>query len=637
MIDSPEWLETNGIGGYAIGTVAGIRTRRYHGLLVAATDIPLGRQLLLAGIIEFVMIGDRKYALSSNRFADSVDPDGCIQLRGFRLDPFPIWTYEFDGYTIERELFMIHGSNATMIRWNVVSCPADLPISLELLPLVAFRDHHHLTKKDGERKFRVAADTHSLEITALDLDTPLVISAAEFEHEITGHWYDNFELDIEQERGFDHVEELFQPIKISLQIESTASVILATERFDTSRCDEFRQAEISRRARIVAKAKCKSPAERTLALAADQFIVRRGDGSTIIAGYPWFSDWGRDTMIAMPGLALETGRPEIARAIIDVYAIYISEGMIPNRFPDEGEVPDYNTVDATLWYFEAIRAYIAATADLSVLRGGLYDKLVSIVEKHINGTRFGIRVDTDGLLNSGVLGTQLTWMDAKIGDIVITPRTGKAVEIQALWFNALMSLANMAELLDKSNDAAKYTEMAAIAKESFTGQFWNAGRGCLYDVISSDGNDASLRPNQIFAVSLHYPLLAGDMARAVVDAVERELLTPFGLRTLASGELDYHGTYAGTPFERDSAYHQGTVWAWLLGPFARAYDRTHSKAESAEMLAEMSEWIEKHLAQASLGTASEIFDANPPHKPRGCPAQAWSVAEYLRILRMIGR
>ncbi|HVF29582.1 MAG TPA: amylo-alpha-1,6-glucosidase, partial [Pyrinomonadaceae bacterium] len=365
-------------------------------------------------------------------------------------------------------------------------------------------------------------------------------------------------------------------------------------------------------------------------LAADQFIVSRGEGHTIIAGYPWFSDWGRDTMIALNGLTLTTNRPEIARGILLEFSNHISKGMLPNRFPDAGSEAEYNTVDATLWYFEAIRAYAAVTGDYKFVRDALYDKLVEIMTWHLRGTRFDIHVDTDGLLSAGGLGVQLTWMDAKIGDVVITPRTGKAVEIQALWYNALRIMADFATRFGDLEDRGRYIAMADLAKLSFNALFWNDDERCLFDVIDNGNRDGSVRPNQILAVSLPHSIVSGDRAREIVEKVEAELLTPVGLRSLSPRDEKYVPVYVGSPFDRDSAYHQGTVWGWLIGPFVDAYRKVYPDRE--ERVAEILSAFEAHLREAGVGQISEIFDAEPPHAPRGCPAQAWSVAEVLRVM-----
>jgi predicted glycogen debranching enzyme len=377
---------------------------------------------------------------------------------------------------------------------------------------------------------------------------------------------------------------------------------------------------------------------RALVAAADQFVVARGTRQTVLAGYHWFGDWGRDTMIALAGLTLVTGRFETARGILSEFARHTSRGMLPNRFPDDGgHAPDYNTVDATLWFFEAARAYLQYSDDAEFVRAELYDVLVDIIAWHVRGTRFQIHVDMDGLLSSGEEGAQLTWMDAKVGDWVVTPRHGKPVEIQALWYNALRVMENFAREFEDKAGEKLYGEMAAQAAESFNRSFWNEERGCLYDVIEADlinsgRRDASIRPNQILAVSLHYSMLSEERARRVVETVERELLTPYGLRSLSPHDPGYRGRYEGDPLSRDGAYHQGTVWAWLIGPYVSAYLKIFGETtQGRERAARLLEGFRQHLGEAGLGQISEIFDGDPPHTPRGCIAQAWSVAELLRV------
>jgi predicted glycogen debranching enzyme len=369
-----------------------------------------------------------------------------------------------------------------------------------------------------------------------------------------------------------------------------------------------------------------------LVLAADQFIVSRGEGKTVIAGYPWFSDWGRDTMIALNGLTLATNRAGIARQILLEFSRHISEGMLPNRFPDAGETPEYNTVDATLWYFEAVRAYVEKTGDDKFVRENLYQKLANIVEWHLRGTRYNIHVDTDGLLFAGETGTQLTWMDAKYENEVFTPRVGKPVEIQALWYNALKIMAEFAENFGDAENAKKFAATAELAKHSFNALFWNDAENCLFDVIINGQKDASVRPNQIFTVSLKNAILNdAERCRKVIEKVENELLTPFGLRSLSPNDISYRPIYTGSPFARDSAYHQGTVWVWLIGAFVDARRKVFPDGETR--VTEILDGFKSHFEQAGTGQISEIFDGDTPHNPRGCPAQAWSVAEILRVLK----
>jgi predicted glycogen debranching enzyme len=453
------------------------------------------------------------------------------------------------------------------------------------------------------------------------------------EVEISGNWYDNFEFSVEQERGLDYHEDLFNPFvaRFGLRPRTNAILIASTERRQAMDAEALRKREIRRRADTVKAAPYDEPIVEALAAAADQFIVQRGNLKTIIAGYHWFSDWGRDTMIAIPGLTLVTGRAEIAKSILLEFASSIDRGMLPNRFPDGGEMPEYNTVDATLWLFEAVRALAHYTGDFDFVRGSLYERLKEIVEWHLCGTRYGIRVDGDGLLAAGEPGVQLTWMDSKIGDWVVTPRHGKPVEIQALWYNALRTMEDFAGRFDDEGPLVLFRELAGHVRTSFNEQFWNAAKACLFDVIKGDQRDGSIRPNQVFAVSLPHTMVPEDRARRVVDVLERELLTPLGLRSLSPRDPQYRARYEGGVWERDSAYHQGTVWPWLMGPFITAYVKVHGRSERARSQARRwLEGFEEHLRTAGLGQVSEIADAEAPHVPRGCVAQAWSVAELLR-------
>lgn len=631
---SREWIETNGIGGYASGTVSGAHTRRYHGLLVAATKPPLGRQVLLSKFEETLILDGVRFDLSTNNYPATIHPTGYLLLTGFRLDPFPTWNFKVEGIEIEKKIFMSHGNNTTAISWTVKTRKRSdkRPALLELRPLLAFRDHHHLRREDEQ--FRLMVDTGAgyASFKTFPCDTTLYLSHNASSFEFVNDWYRNFEYAIERERGFDFTEDLLQPCVISFDLSSPANIIASTELQHTDEIAILEMAEIERRESLNKLADASDDLSKQLVLAADQFVVRRGEGHTIIAGYHWFSDWGRDTMISLPGLTLLTGRPEIAKSILTEFAKYISRGMIPNRFPDEGEVPEYHTVDATLWFFEAVRAYAEKTGDYKSVIDKLYTKLTDIIDWHVRGTRHNIHVDTDGLLHAGEVGLQLTWMDAKIGGRVITPRIGKPVEIQALWFNALCTMADLAKRVGDKKCEKRYAEMADAAKTSFNGQFWNDGENCLFDVLNGTQKDASVRPNQIFAVSLRYTMLDQNRARVVVKKIQSELLTDVGLRSLSPRDPQYVAVYIGSPETRDAAYHQGTVWGWLIGPFIEAYLKVNPpNARVRRQVEQMLSGFKRHLSETMLGQISEIFDAGPPNSPRGAAAQAWSVAEILRL------
>jgi len=632
-----EWLETNGLGGFASSTIVGLNTRRYHGLLVAATKPPAGRLVLLSKLEETLWIDGRRFELSANRYPGVIHPQGFHYLKQFRLDPFPVFTYEVEGIEMEKSVFMIHGENSAVIHYEVrKNTRPEVPknLRLEIRPLIAFRDYHGTTHETDAINSAVQERSGLATVTPYQRLPSLHLAHNAIELRKTGDWYRNFEYDAERERGLDFSEDLFNPFVLSfdLRLRRQASIIASTEQRDVTHAVEYRRAEITRRRKALVASPIEDSFAHSLAAASDQYLVSRGDEKTVIAGYHWFGDWGRDTMIALPGLTLPTGRYDVARSILRTFAKHVDQGMLPNRFPDAGETPEYNTVDAALWFFEAARAYLAYTSDLEFVRDELYPVFADIISWHARGTRYGIKADSSGLLASGELGDQLTWMDAKVGDWVVTPRRGKPVEIQALWYNALCIMEDLANRFGNEAAQKRYRHMATVARWSFNRLFWNEKLGCLYDVVNGGPPDPSIRPNQIFAVSLHHSMLPQDRARSVAAKVEEHLLTPFGLRTLAPSDPQYRGHYTGGPKERDGAYHQGTVWSWLLGPFITAYIKVNGGSEEARRRAQA--WLsplESHLAEAGLGHISEIFEGDTPHRPCGCIAQAWSVAEILRV------
>lgn len=630
-----EWLETNGLGGFACGTIAGVNTRRYHGLLTAALNPPGGRVLLLSKLEETLVIGDRRIDLSTNEYAGLIHPEGYLLLTGFRIGPFPTWTFELEGVLLEKTVFMPQGSNTVQVEYKLLQAPAEMEPALEVRPLLAFRDYHSITHENRAVNMAIEKAPNAASLQPYS-GLPRLYFAHDSEHiQEQGYWYQNFLYRVERERGLDFQEDLFNPFVFSWQLSTKqgAIIIASTEQKDIRQATAVRKAEWQRRQQLVASCLVDDPLVCALTAAVDQFLVRRGEDWTVIAGYPWFTDWGRDTMISLPGLALFTGKADIAKSILRNFARHADRGMLPNRFVDSGEEPEFNSMDATLWFFEAVRAYAAATNDYDFIRQELYDVLNQIIDFHINGTRYNIKMDENGLLNGGTPGMQLTWMDAKIGDWVVTPRSGKPVEVQALWYNALCIMEDLAARFGDAERKNKYFDLASLASVSFNRVFWNSDARCLYDVVNGGPPDGSIRPNQIFAVSLHYSMLSPDRARAVVEMVERELLTPFGLRTLSPSDPRYCASYNGNQYSRDSAYHQGTVWPWLLGPFISADVRVNGgTAQSRARGHELLHGLEHHLTEAGLGQISEIFDADAPHRPRGCFAQAWSVAEILRAL-----
>ena len=632
-----EWLETNGLGGFASSTIVGLNTRRYHGLLVAAIKPPVGRCVLLSKLEETLLLDGRAFDLSANRYPFVVHPQGFRYLKQFRLDPFPVFTYEIEGVEIEKTVFMVQGENSTIVQYRLGNKSGSeslaQKIELELRPLIAFRDYHNTTHENGALNSTVESGPGLASITPYPGLPSLHLAHNAGQLGSGSNWYRNFEYDAERDRGLDFVEDLFNPcvLRFDLRPESAAAVIASTERRDAAKVDEYLQAEISRRRSNAMRTPVEDDFVKALTAAADQFIVARGEQKSVIAGYHWFSDWGRDTMIALPGLTLPLKRYDLAQSILRTFSQHVDRGMLPNRFPDAGETAEYNTVDATLWFFEAVRAYVAYTSDLEFVRNDLYGVLTDIVSCHVRGTRFGIKVDSDGLLSSGEPGVALTWMDARVGDWVVTPRRGKPVEIQALWYNALCVLEDLAHRLGDETSRQRYESMAALTKWNFNRLFWNEKPGCLYDVVDGGLPDASIRPNQILAVSLPHTMLNPERAKRVVDVVQQHLLTPLGLRTLAPSDPQYCGRYTGGPASRDGAYHQGTVWPWLIGPFLTGYIKVHGGGKPARRQAQS--WLsafKEHLTDSGLGQVSEIFEGDAPHRPVGCIAQAWSVAEILR-------
>jgi predicted glycogen debranching enzyme len=629
---SKEWLETNGLGGFASSTISGMNTRRYHALLVAAKRPPTDRIVLLSKLEETLVLDGERFDCSTNQYPQTVHPQGYRLLHSFRLDPFPIFTFRIGDVDLEKTVLMLRGENTTVVRYRLIA-PSSRRATLELRPLVAFRDYHSLLHESQNIKPTLDIEPRLIRI-ALEGEPPLLLAHDALRVHAEGIWYRNFEYLEEQARGFDFREDLFNPCSLSFDLHGgeTCNIIASTQEREPHEAAEIEEHERARR-HMMKGANEADNYRRILYSAAEQFIVQRGSHrSSVIAGYPWFTDWGRDTMISLPGLAYTTEKFSTARDILRAFAENLSQGMIPNRFPDEGDQPEYNTVDATLWFVHAIGDYLKRTNDLAFVRDALYNHLIDIVDWHERGTRYGIKVTEDGLLRSGAEGVQLTWMDAKVGDWVVTPRTGKAVEIQALWYNALRHLERIATRLGDQSTADYSRKLAERASDSFNRKFWNDAAGCLFDVIHDDDTtDAAIRPNQIFAISLPYSMLPPDHARSVVHVVERELLTPYGLRSLAPTDPAYRGRYEGNSLSRDGAYHQGTVWAWLIGPFITAYLKVQGRTPAS--LQQARYWLHAfraHLYDAGLGQISEIFDGDPPHTPRGCIAQAWSVAELLR-------
>ena len=662
IAEGREWLVTNGIGGYASGTVAGNLTRSYHGLLVAALQPPLQRTLLLSKIDDLVRYDGEEYPLATNRWqGNNISPAGYQNIESFCLEgTIPVWQFAIADALLEKRIWMQPKANTTYVYYTLKR--GSKPIDLTLKTLVNYRSFHGgiLPALKSQSVIK-----NGVRVT-LDVDNPqsfyLLCDRANVS--LNNEVYTDFQLPREGYRGLNdrdchlHVATFtatLQPGESLTFVASTAipnaltgeslnlddndvSIGLLDGQRALSDRHNYERELIETWQTANPDLELTAPIQQ-LVLAADQFIVDRqipnhAEGKSVIAGYHWFNDWGRDTMISLPGLTLATGRPKIARSIIATFAEYISEGMLPNRFPDSDRLTDgdYNTVDATLWYFEAVRQYYAQTEDRQFLRE-IFPKLAEIIDWHRRGTRYGIKLDDDGLLKAGVEGVQLTWMDALVNGEVITPRCGKPVEINALWYNALRTMSAFAATLGK--DASQYEQMAETTKQGFK-RFWNQDTGYCFDVLDTpEGtNDPALRPNQIFALSLPESPLDRKQQQSVIQACERSLLTSYGLRSLDRHHPQYQGHYGGDRYERDSAYHQGTVWGWLIGAFALAHLRVYGDGDRS--LSFLTPAIE-HLTNAGLGSISEIFDGDAPFTPRGCIAQAWSVAEVLRAWQIIAR
>jgi predicted glycogen debranching enzyme len=645
-----EWLETNGLGGWAGSSIIGANTRRYHGLLVAATVPPAERMVLLSKLDETIVTGDNRIELGVNLYpGQTVSPEGHQYLQGFTRELFPQWDYEAGDIRLKKTIAMVHGENTVLLFYDVMEAAG--PFTVELLPLMAARSYHSLSHEGPQMHWHVDFE-NGIFHNRPDGKTNVFISVPGSSYEHTPRWFNNFQYSIEQFRGLDHSEDLFNHGVFSVKLKKGDSlgIIISTEDPVGKDPYELLSKETLRRKLLISNQPDDEIVQQ-LTLAADQFIVRRNikvsaspeassfggsleeAGATIIAGYHWFTDWGRDTMISLPGLCLSTGRFDDAKKILSVFAKSVSQGMLPNRFPDNGEETEYNNVDATLWFFIAVEKYLQSTGDKDFVVKEILPVLKEIIDWHYKGTRYNIHVTDDGLLYAGTEGQQLTWMDAKIGERVLTPRIGKPVEIQALWYNALMIFAGLLELNDQPDDAGMVNMSAEKAKKSFGRRFWYVEGNYLYDNINEkDEPVTEFRPNQLFAISLPYALIEGDKARVVLHLVTEHLYTPVGLKTLPKNDPHYAPVYEGDQYHRDSAYHEGTVWSWLLGPYVDTIMKVEGTAGKEQAKKIINDFA-YHLNEACIGSVSEIFDAELPHHPRGCVAQAWSVGEILRIMK----
>ncbi len=617
-----EWLESDAMGGYASGTVAGYRSRRYHALLLTPRTPPTERVVLVNGFEAWVESPQGEFPLSTQHYApDVIHPRGLDLLVAFTHEPWPSWTFRGPGgIEIVHECIVDRVDGSVLLAWRLARTGATAQARLHVRPLLSGRDYHALMRENSAFDFSAwVANGNVAWRPYAALPAITALSNGAYRHE--PDWYRNFLYREDAARGLDHIEDLASPGTFAFDL-ARGEAVLVLRAGDGVAVDAE---ALAQRVRALEAARRKALAP--LARAGESYIVRRGQGHTILAGFPWFTDWGRDTFIAMRGLCIGRGRHDIAASILLAWASAVSEGMLPNRFPDHGAAPEYNSVDASLWYAIAVHEFLEAARPQPRVREALLDACRGILDGYAAGTRYGIRMDADGLLACGMPGMQLTWMDAKVANRVITPRIGKPVEVQALWINALRCVGG------------RHGAIADRAQTAFRARFWNASAGCLYDVVDADHEpgrvDASVRPNQILAVGgLPYPIVDGAAAREVVSTAERELLTPMGLRSLSPRDPAYRGRYEGGVPQRDSAYHQGTVWPWLIGPFVDAWLRVEGDdvAHREEARRRFLGPLQAHRNAAGLGHVCEIADGDAPHTPRGCPFQAWSLGELMRAL-----
>ncbi len=633
-LESREYLEANGRGGWCSGTYAGSGSRRYHGVLVAALRPPVGRCVLLSKLDETLECASGSYALAANRFPGAAPSDDGVRVAEFGRGDFPWMAFEAGGVRVRKTLAAVWGEDLVLLRYEAApGCP---PCRLILRPFLAPRGIHSLAHANPYLRAGARWDGGTLALAPYD-GVPGIHLRVEGASFTPGpDWWYRFQYERERERGLDFEEDLWTPGTLAVELVPGKPVDVAVSTGDPAGrdLDSLWRSEAARRAALRAGVAGRGRLGPRLGLAADQFLVRGRDRETVLAGYPWFEDWGRDTMIALRGLCLSRGLLPQARGILESFLGALDQGMLPNRFPEAGAAPEYNTVDATLWLFVAVHDFWRAGGDRGFVLERCLPALKDCVDWHLRGTRYGIGVDPDGLLRAGAAGVQLTWMDAKVGDWVVTPRRGKPVEVNALWYNALRVTQALAEEAGDRDAARALAARAEGARTAFSAGFWDESLGRCRDVLAPEGPDPSPRPNQIFALSLPFPLLDEGRSRRVLDWVEVHLLTPRGLRSLAPGDPRYVGRYEGGVGSRDGAYHQGTVWAWLMGPTIDALLRYRGR-EGLRRAQDLLAGFEPHLDEACLGSVSEIFDGDPPHAPRGCFAQAWSVGELLRAARIV--
>ena len=631
---SLEWLEVNGLGGFASGTIAGANTRRYHGLLLTACGPSNARYALVNHLEEWVTLDHDAVTLSTNLYPGIVYPDGYARCLSFSSSPWPTWCFTHKGYVVQREIFCVHGRDLVIVRWKLVE-GATNPVVLTVRPMLTGRDYHGLHHENGAL---------SQEATVLpgqviwqpyqSLPSVRAFHTGTYRH--APDWYRQLEFPVEQQRGLESHEDWWTPGEFSFELKRGAhhTLTFTSDSVESLQVRSLVSAERRRRRVMPVSGRRTDRLVERFLEASQAFLVQRGGRQTVMAGYPWFTDWGRDTFLSLPGLCLVTGRYPMAWHIIESFAAHVSEGLIPNRFPDHGETPEYNTIDASLWFIHAIDRYLAYSKQTTHVRLIGWPAVKQILDGYRRGTRFNIHMDRDGLITGGAAGVQLTWMDAKVGEWVVTPRHGKPVEVQALWIRALEVGERLATRFGECDYATGCRMDRRRAIDSFRQRFWYQPGGYLYDVIDGpEGSDPTLRPNQIYAVALCDGVVTDGQAKQMLRLIQDQLLTPVGLRTIAPNDHRYRGRYEGGVTERDGAYHQGTVWPFLLGPFVTAWvktfgDRSQVRAEARSFL----DGLSQHVDEACVGQVSEIFDGDAPHHPRGCPAQAWSIAEPLRAM-----
>ena len=639
-----EWLETNGLGGYSSSTIIGINTRRYHGLLIAPTEEISQRILFLSKLEEHIIIDHHSYYLSCNIYPNAIHPTGFIYLKEFRIDPFPTFVYKVNDVTIEKKVFMIYGKNTVAIMYRLIEGKKE--VTLKVRPLVAFRSYHTLSRKD-----EIIQKTFNVRNAVIEYQPYEECPSLFFHHngfllQGTSLWYYNFTYPKESERGFAMEEDLFNPFEISYCLHEEKPIFFVADLGNEAPLDGERleKNELERRSNFIQnytylKDYSYNPSASTIAYryliqSNNAFIIKQKDGlNRILGGYPWFGEWGRDSMISLTGLTLVTGQFHIARSILKRYVRYIQDGRLPNYFSEDSSIPVYNSIDTALWFFLAVYKYITYTNDFYFVVDELYEGLRDIARFFIKGDDKTFRMDADGLIYCNKEHAQETWMDAQVGDSIITPRFGKIVEINALWFNAVKVLELISQQCNEKENYRMYNTLADKIKDHFAPLFWNDAKQCLYDYIDGDYANDSIRPNQIWAVSIPFALCTDTIERNILECVERELLTMYGLRSLSVCDKNYVEQYGGDWQGRDSAYHQGTVWSWLIGSFIDAYMKVNGYTDKSREVCEvlLKALFHHVLNDAGLGFISEIFDGDFPHQARGCIAQAWSVAEVIRV------